>query len=195
MTTVLLPGRSWALDVQERQALIPLHLSSRYELAAWEQANIAKALAWLEQRRRRGSVLSGRFLRTLHKRMFDETWDHAGRYRRVKAQIGVPAWTISTRVEDVIARVRGWIQAESFAPDEIAVRYHHRLTEVRPFERGNGRLTRLAADALAVELGSVPFTWGATLGLPAAELHDRYMAALRIADNDSIGALLGFARS
>lgn len=195
MTVAMLPGRSWALDVSERRALIPLHLSTRFELAAWEQANMAKALAWLEQRRRRGSVLSSRFMRTIHKKMFDETWDHAGRYRKAKSERGAPGWTVSTRVEDVIARTRGWIQMGAYPPDEIAIRFHHRMTEVHPFERGNGRVTRMMTDALLVELGQVPFTWGAKLGLSAAELRDRYVAALRIADNDQIHPLLDFARS
>jgi Fic-DOC domain mobile mystery protein B len=192
---VALSPASWALEPSERTALVPAHISTRFELAAWEQANIAKALAWLDQRPRRGSVLTGRFLRSLHKRMFDETWAHAGHYRRGKAAAGAPAWTISTRVEDVIARTRGWIQAQSYAADEIAIRYHHRLSEVRPFERGNGRVTRLAADALAMELGHAAFTWGARSSLDPAELSDRYRAALRVADNDNISLLLEFARS
>ena len=195
MSATLLPAQSWALEVQERQALIPLHLSTRYELAAWEQANIAKALAWLEQRRRRGTVLTGRFMRTLHKKMFDETWDHAGRYRRARSSRGVPAWTVSTRVEDVIAKARGWIQQSSYPADEIAIRFHHRMSEVHPFERGNGRVTRLMTDCLMVELGQAPFTWGAGSALSAADLRDRYLAGLRVADNDNIGVLLGFARS
>ena len=195
MTATLIPERSWALGVSERQALIPLHVSTRYELAAWEQANIARALAWLDQRPRRGSVLTSRFLRDLHKRMFGETWEHAGRYRRAKLGAGVPAWTVSTRVEDVIAKARGWIQGTSYPPDEICIRFHHRISQLQPFERGNGRVTRLIADALMTELGQAPFTWGSRTRLPAAELADRYVAALRIADHDNISVLLEFARS
>lgn len=195
MGATLLPAKSWALDVQERNGLLPLHLSTRYELAAWEQANMAKALAWFDSRKRRGSVLTGRFLRTLHHMMFDETWAHAGRYRRTKVGHGVPGWTISTRVEDVVSRTRGWIQMSAYPADEIAARFHHRISEVHPFERGNGRVTRLMTDALLGELGRPAFTWGANSSLRAEELHDRYMAALRVADNDNISVLLAFARS
>lgn len=156
---------------------------------------MAKALAWLEQRRRRGTVLTGRFMRTLHKKMFDETWDHAGRYRRGKAGRGVAAWTVSTRAEDVIAKARGWIQQSAYPADEVAIRFHHRMSEVHPFERGNGRVTRLMTDALMVEMGQAAFSWGAQSGLSAADLRDRYLAGLRVADNDNIGVLLTFARS
>lgn len=195
MTSIALPERSWALEVTERRELIPLHVSTRFELAAWEQANISKAVAWLIRRPHRTSVLSSRFIRQLHKRMFDETWEHAGKYRRVKAERGVPAWTVSTRVEDVVARVRGWIQMQAYPSDEICARYHHRISEIHPFERGNGRLTRLATDCLMEELGFPPFTWGAKAGLSAADLRDRYVAALRVADNDNISVLLNFAHS
>jgi Fic-DOC domain mobile mystery protein B len=127
--------------------------------------------------------------------MFDETWTHAGKYRKVKVARGVPAWTVSTRVEDVIARVRGWIQMTAYPADEIAIRFHHRISEIHPFERGNGRVTRLITDCLVTELGQPPFTWGARSSWQAEELRTRYLAALRVADNDSISVLLGFARS
>jgi Fic-DOC domain mobile mystery protein B len=195
VTTIALPERGWSLDLTERQGLVPMHLSTRYELAAWEQANIARAIAWLEQRRLRGTVLSSRFLRQLHKRMFDQTWDHAGRYRRGRGERGVPAWTVSTRVEDVIARSRGWIQMQAYSADEICIRFHHRLGELHPFERGNGRAIRLITDCLLEELGRRPFSWGANSRLSSADLRDRYLAALRIADNDNISVLLDFARS
>ena len=156
---------------------------------------MAKALAWLEQRRRRGTVLTSRFMRTLHRQMFDETWDHAGRYRRGKSARGVAAWTVSTRVEDVIAKARGWIQQSAYPADQIAIRFHHRMSEIHPFERGTGRVTRLMTDSLMVELGEAPFSWGAKSGLSAADLRDRYLAGLRTADNDSIGLLLSFSHS
>lgn len=195
MATLALPDRGWALTPVERQAVVPSHISQRSELAAWEQANIARAVVWLESRPRRGSVLTGRFLRALHKQMFDETWRHAGRYRREKVPQGAPAWAISTRVEDLMARTRLWIKTKAYPVDEIAARFHHRLAELRPFEHGNGRLTRLVADTLVVELGRPPFTWGANSALGAAELSDGYRAALRAADADDISALLAFARS
>jgi Fic-DOC domain mobile mystery protein B len=195
VATIVLPERSWVLDIRERQGLLPMHLSTRFELAAWEQANIARAIAWLEQRRQRGSVLTSRFLRSLHKRMFGETWEHAGKYRRVKAERGVPAWTVSTRVEDVFARSRSWIQMSAYAADELCMRFHHRMSEIHPFERGNGRVMRLMTDCLMQEMGFAPFTWGSRSGLAAAELRERYVAALRIADNDNISVLLSFAKS
>lgn len=84
---------------------------------------------------------------------------------------------------------------EAYPADEISIRFHHRMSQIRPFERGNGRATRLSADALMHELRQAPFTWGAISRLPAAELSERYAAAIRIADGDNISVLLEFARS
>ncbi|MDR1191079.1 MAG: Fic family protein [Verrucomicrobiales bacterium] len=79
----------------------------------------------------------------------------------------------------------------------MAVRFHHRLVQIHPFANGNGRHSRLAADLLAVELGSKPFTWGGNNLAAAGEIRARYIQALRLADQnpDDLTALLTFARS
>lgn len=194
MITTALPDSGDAVDPVEREALVPTHITTRTELAAWEQANVMKALAWVSRRPRRGTVLSSRFLRSLHRQMFDETWKHAGEYRRSKVSLGVPAWAIPARVQDTIARTRSWIGSRAYPRDEIAARYHHRLCAIRPFERGNGRVARLAADTLLTELRRPPFTWGARISADPGELSERYREALRAADNDNISPLLAFAR-
>ena len=45
------------------------------------------------------------------------------------------------------------------------MRFHHRLMFIHPFANGNGRLTRMAADLLAVRLGRQRFSWGDEIGL------------------------------
>ncbi len=45
-------------------------------------------------------------------------------------------------------------------PDEIAVRFHHRLVQIHPFPNGNGRHARLVADLLVMRLGGERFSWG-----------------------------------
>jgi len=48
----------------------------------------------------------------------------------------------------------------SYPPDEIAVRFHHRLVAIHPFPNGNGRHARLMADLLIDRLGQPRFSWG-----------------------------------
>src|ERR1700676_3901275 len=49
---------------------------------------------------------------------------------------------------------------EADAPDELAVRFHHRLVSIHPFANGNGRHARLTADVLALRQDRPVFTWG-----------------------------------
>lgn len=90
---------------------------------------------------------------------------------------------------------RYWLENGTFPPDEIAVRFHHRLVLIHPFPNGNGRHGRLAADLLAVRLGQARFTWGRVNLLEPEETRRRYIAALRAADTHDIRPLLDFARS
>ena len=46
------------------------------------------------------------------------------------------------------------------SPDEITVRFHHRLVAIHPFPNGNGRHARLIADVLVTKLGRPAFSWG-----------------------------------
>jgi fido (protein-threonine AMPylation protein) len=68
---------------------------------------------------------------------------------------------------------------------------------IHPFPNGNGRWSRLAADALVVALGEPRFSWGAAgeLLTEPALLRQRYIAALQAADAGDVAALMIFARS
>jgi fido (protein-threonine AMPylation protein) len=72
----------------------------------------------------------------------------------------VESWKIQPELYQTIQDVAYWIENKTYAPDEIAVRFHHRLVLVHPFPNGNGRWSRLAADLLIVKLGSSRFSWG-----------------------------------
>ena len=90
---------------------------------------------------------------------------------------------------------KAWIEYKSYPPDEIAVRFHHRLVQIHPFPNGNGRHARLMADLLVMRLGGERFSWGSANLQDAGEVRQRYIAALKAADNHDIGPLLAFARS
>jgi Fic-DOC domain mobile mystery protein B len=91
--------------------------------------------------------------------------------------------------------VKYWADHQTFAPDEIAVRLHHRLVEIHPFPNGNGRHARLMADLLVQQLGGQPFSWGSGSLKTVGELRKRYVEALKMADHHDIQPLIQFARS
>ena len=65
-------------------------------------------------------------------------------------------------VRQLLDDTKAWIEHKSYARDEIAVRFHHRLVQIHPFANGNGRHARLMADLLVIELGAERFSWGRT---------------------------------
>jgi Fic-DOC domain mobile mystery protein B len=90
---------------------------------------------------------------------------------------------------------RAWIGYKAYPPDEIAVRFHHRLVQIHPFPNGNGRHARLMADLFVMSLGAERFSWGSADLRDAGDVRERYIASLQAADNHDIGPLQAFARS
>jgi Fic-DOC domain mobile mystery protein B len=158
-----------------------------------EQINIGEALRWADSRRR--DILDRNFLSNLHQRMFGDVWRWAGQYRTTARAIGVEAYRIAMDVQQAIDDARYWVEHATYPPDEIAVRFSHRLVAIHPFPNGNGRFSRLVGDLLARQLGQPPFTWGSVTLVNAGEARARYVEALQAADNHDIRPLLTFARS
>ena len=177
----------------ERAQLIPTYITTRAELNEAELANIVEADGWAFRRRR--DVLDATFLKNLHKRMLNRVWYWAGQYRTTERNIGIEAYRIEPELYQLLGDVRFWVESATYPPDEIAVRFHHRLVSIHPFPNGNGRHARIAADLLAVQLASARFTWGSENLVEVADTRRRYIAALQAADDYDIGPLLLFART
>lgn len=189
------PGDNAAtpLEPEERRQLIPTYITTRAQLNEAEQINITEADGWAFSRKR--DVLTERFLLDLHKRMFGKVWRWAGTSRTTERNIGVQAYKINIEFRTLLDDVRYWIDKATYSPEEVALRFHHRLVWIHPFPNGNGRHARLAADLLALALGRPRFTWGSANIVVAATTRAAYVAALKAADNHDIEPLLAFARS
>lgn len=191
------PKDATPLEPQEREGLLQTWITHRRDLNEAEEENIVEGAAWARGRRRLPleRMLSEDFMRTLHKRMFGDVWQWAGTFRTTERNIGVQAYRIGTELARLLSDIRYWIEHKTFPPDEIAIRFHHRLVAIHPFPNGNGRQARLAADLLIERLGGDPFTWGSGSLANVGELRRRYIAELRAADNHEVAPLLEFARS
>ncbi|MEM1047491.1 MAG: mobile mystery protein B [Pseudomonadota bacterium] len=188
------PDDATPLSPEERVGLLQTWITFRRDLNAAEQANIAagSARAW---RARRHDLLSEAFLKRLHKRLFGDVWAWAGSFRQSERNIGISPAHIRVETRAAFDDILFWIDHDTFAPDEIAVRLHHRLVAIHPFANGNGRTTRLMADLLAARLGQEAFTWGRQDLTDIGETRARYIAALRAADNHDIGPLVTLAKT
>jgi len=187
------PIHATPLTAEEREGLIPSHVTLHRELNELEQQNILEADTWVFARRH--NPLRRAFLRSLHHRMFGKIWRWAAVYRSSNKNIGVDREQIQIRLDEALDNVRYWIEHKTFPPDEIAVRFHHELVFIHPFPNGNGRWSRLMADILAIRLGQPRFSWGRSSLRAADKTRQAYIEALKAADNHDFTALIAFARS
>ena len=189
------PGAT-PLDPDEAAGLVPSHITTQADLNAWEQANILQAVRWVARQKKRDLLTEG-FVRDLHRRMFDQTWKWAGTFRQSNKNIGVDWTKVAVKLRNLLDNTRFQIDHKVFEPDELVIRFHHQLVWVHAFPNGNGRHARLMADVLAQQLGRPRMTWGgADVELVSmGTVRDRYLKALREADQGQWSALIAFARS
>jgi Fic-DOC domain mobile mystery protein B len=195
MTDPLAPQDNAGTELaeEEREGLIPSYITLRSELNEAEQANILEAEEWASARKR--DVREEKFLNNLHKRMYGNVWRWAGQYRTTGKNIGIDAYRVSTELRQLLDDCRYWIENETYESDEIAARFHHRLVSIHCYPNGNGRHARLAADLLLKSMGQERFSWGGKNLVDVGETRERYIAALRTADEHDYGPLLEFVRS
>jgi Fic-DOC domain mobile mystery protein B len=184
------------LSADERAGLLPA-LATREELNQWERSNILEAYAWAfaPANLARQDPVTEAYVRGLHRRMFDQTWTWAGRYRSTEKNIGIAHHQIRDSLAGLLGDVRYWLEQSTYPSDEIAIRFHHRLVSIHPFANGNGRHARLIADVLAQRQGRPGFSWGSSAIARAGDYRRAYIEALRAADRNDIQLLLHFART
>lgn len=190
------PPGATPLDPDEAAGLVPTHITTQSDLNAWEQTNILQGERWASRQKSR-ELLDEGFVRELHKRMFDQTWQWAGMFRKSNKNIGVDWPQVSLKLRDLLDNTRYQLEHQVFMDDEIVVRFHHQLVWIHAFPNGNGRHARLMADLLAMRLGTARMSWGGgSLDLaPVSTVRERYLAALRAADQGRFDLLIQFARS
>jgi Fic-DOC domain mobile mystery protein B len=189
------PEGATPIDPDEAQGLLLPHIRTRAELDRWEQENITEAEEAVFRRRQK-DVLTEKYVRTLHKKMFGTVWRWAGEFRRSQKNIGIDWMQVPVSLRQLFDEVNGWLEYGAYPPDEIAARFHHRLVAIHPFSNGNGRHARLMADIVLVHLlGRERFSWGQENLINAGDCRRRYIEALRSADLHDYGPLLAFVRS
>ena len=188
------PPGATPIDPDEALGLIPAHIKTQADLNAWEELNIVEGADWIARQKIIQGLNEG-LVRELHSRMFSQTWQWAGTFRKSAKSIGIDWTQITVALKNFLDNTSYQIENKKIPIDEIVVRFHHQLVLIHAFPNGNGRHARLIADALIVSLGSKRFSWGGNTSIATpGTTRQNYLSALRAADNGDIAPLMFFAR-
>jgi len=183
------------LDPDEMEGLLVPSATTKSRLNEVEQRNIEDAVYWsLKLSIKEEKILSEEFVKLVHRQMFGKVWRWAGSFRNSNKNIGVDKWMIQTELRHLIEDSNYWYKNRTFSPDEMAIRFKHRLVSIHCFPNGNGRHSRLIADIIISKIYGLPvFSWGTASRIENAR--KVYIHALQSADKGDLMPLQFFARS
>ena len=162
------------------------------EIYFYEAKNITKAtIKYLSIKpTKKLAPFSFEWLLKLHKDMFGDVWEWAGKIRQVNLSIGIKPYLISTELKKLIDDIEFWEENRSFEVIEIASRIHHRAVFIHPFLNGNGRWARMLANIYLKQNGLEPTSWNENLLSKTNPTRKEYIKALKLADNGDFSKLI-----
>ena len=185
------------LDEDEKEGLKIKTITTQGELDELEQLNIEKAVEWtIHANLKPDKILTEKFVKDLHKRMYGDVWKWAGEFRRTEKNIGIPWIQIGVELKSLLDDTKYWIENKTYAPEEIAIRFKHRIVSIHCFPNGNGRHSRMMADIIMESIFKKEiFTWHQSNMVRANETRKEYINSLKEADNGNINPLIEFAKN
>ena len=185
------------LDEEEKEGLKIKSITTQGELDEFEQLNIEKAVEWtIHTKFKTEKILTEKFVKDLHKRMYSDVWKWAGEFRKTEKNIGIPWTQIGTELKNLLDDTKYWIENKTFLPEEIAIRFKHRIVSIHCFPNGNGRHSRMMADIIMESIfENKIFSWHQSNMVKANETRNQYIKALREADNGNFKKLIEFAKN
>lgn len=184
------------LNEEEKEGIKIKSITTRGELDELEQLNIEKAIQWiLKKKLKQEQILSEDFIKLLHTKMFGDVWDWAGSFRKSDKNIGVNWTQVGIQLKMLLDDTKYWIENKTDSPDEIAIRFKHRLVSIHCFPNGNGRHSRIMADIIIESIfGLDIFTWSNSNLADANITRSEYIDSIKKADEGIIEPLIKFAR-
>ena len=106
------------LDEDEKEGLLITTITTHGELDEFEQLGVEKAIEWTMKRKfGLEQILTEKFVRELHKKMFADIWKWAGQFRTSNKNLGVDKNKIRINVKDLLEDCRYWIDHKVFVED------------------------------------------------------------------------------
>jgi Fic-DOC domain mobile mystery protein B len=185
------------LDEEEKESLKIKSITTQGELDEFEQLNIEKAVEWtIRTKLKPENILTEKFIKDLHKRMHGDVWKWAGEFRQSEKNIRISWMQIGIELKNLFDDTKYWIENKTYTPEEIAIRFKHRIVSIHCFPNGNGRHSRMMADIIIESIfGKDIFSWHQSNMVKANDIRKAYIDALKKADNGNIEPLIEFAKN
>ena len=155
------------------------HLELGGELDEAEEENIVDGLTWLEDQK--GDPKDWMFWERLHKKLFGEVWTWAGKVRQhelLNDDFTHPGY-IQENIKKLEGDLKYWLSPQAkMSPQEAIARFHEGLLTIHPFSNGNGRTSRILAEAICKFENMQAPTWGRNLKVEAKTHRNTYIAAV-----------------
>jgi len=175
--------RSGETPYEDLDGFIPVKTypdPSRRQVDELEEENVRKAtLKYLAAKpSKKAAPFDYYWMLDLHREMFGDVWEWAGKTRTQNTQIGLDKYEVPEALRILAVDVKEW--PKHFGPLECAARLHHRAVQIHPFKNGNGRWSRLLAN-IWLKQNSHPLTqWPSIVG--ESPVRGDYLEAVKAAD-------------
>lgn len=179
-----------------REGLRDATIETREQLNAAEFRNTAKAtykyLAATPSKKLAPFTLDWSL--RLHREMFGDVWDWAGKVRTTELSIGIDPAFVTQELGGLFLNVEVWKVTPKTVLDD-AVQIHFKAVRIHPFLNGNGRWSRLLANIWLKQQGFEPVQWPEDVIIAGeSAVRREYLTAIRQADNGDIQPLVEIHR-
>ncbi len=160
------------------KGLKPKHIQTIGELDEYEEQNIAEGLVWLSNHK--GDSIRYEFWLKLHKKLFSDVWDWAGKVRthELNNTDFLAPHEIWPAFKQLEKDLEYWIENTTFPTPEIAARFHEKIETIHPFANGNGRFGRILVEYFCKQNTFAIPSWGSTLAADPQLRRKTYVASL-----------------
>lgn len=189
MKQKLAPG---ATPVDDREGLIPKHVTTKADLNELEFANINAVIQkyFLGKLGDKKAPMDVSWFIKVHREMYGKVWKWAGKFRSTELNIGVAPQQIHMQLKQLVDNFWYWERETKMEVLEKAVRLHHGLVKIHPFKNGNGRWARLIANIYLRKSESPLIRWPEKTLQADSPFRKEYILALQKADQGNYGVLI-----
>ena len=194
MKLIIPPG---ATPIDDLSGLkVPITTQSQLDALEFDNIHKAEQKYFRPRKFKDISWFKESFFKELHKAMFGEVWEWAGKYRTKDVlPVGVDPYKIPMLIYELIQDVEYWtFHSKDMTLLERAARIHHRLAFIHPFPNGNGRFSRFVSNLFLMSHRCTLSSWPQEMHKNGCLHRTMYLGVLREADQGNFQPLIDYIR-